>query len=168
MTAPLVIDVAEKRRGLMNSTKKPFLVIATVLFTVMTISVNPAGTQAESAKPMALRGVMDKLGRDMQAITGAISKEEWAVVAELAPKIANHAEPPVAEKMRILAWLGTDAGKFRSHDGQTHESATVMGDAAKSGDGLAVISAFSKVQQSCLICHQSFRKSFLEHFYENR
>ena len=86
----------------MNSTKKPFLVIATVLFTVMTISVNPAGAQAESAKPMALRGVMDKLGRDMQAITGAISKEEWAVVAELAPKIANHAEPPVAEKMRIL------------------------------------------------------------------
>ena len=43
MTAPLVIDVAEKRRGLMNSTKKPFLVIATVLFTVMTISVNQIG-----------------------------------------------------------------------------------------------------------------------------
>lgn len=168
MTAPLVIDVAEKRRGLMNSTKKPFLVIATVLFTVMTISVNPAGAQAESANPMALRGVMDKLGRDMQAITGAISKEEWAVVAELAPKIANHAEPPVAEKMRILAWLGTDAGKFRSHDGQTRESATAMGDAAKRGDGLAVISAFSKVQQSCLGCHQSFRKPFMEHFYENR
>lgn len=169
MTAPLVIDVAEKRRGLMNSTKKPFLVISAVLFTVMTISATPVGAQTEKpAKPMALRGVMDKLGRDMQAITGAISKEEWAVVVELAPKIANHAEPPVAEKMRILAWLGTDAGKFRSHDGQTHESATAMGDAAKRGDGLAVISAFSKVQQSCLICHQSFRKPFLEHFYENR
>ena len=80
----------------------------------------------------------------------------------------KRAEPLVAEKMRILAWLGTDAGKFRSHDGQTHESATAMGDAAKRGDGLAVISAFSKVQQSFLICHQSFRKPFLEHFYENR
>jgi hypothetical protein len=45
MTAPLVIDVAEKRRGLMNSTKKPFLVISTVLFTVMTISATPAGAQ---------------------------------------------------------------------------------------------------------------------------
>jgi hypothetical protein len=94
---------------------------------------------------------MDKLGRDMQAITGAISKEEWAVVAELAPKIANHAEPPVAEKMRILAWLGTDAGKFRSHDGQTHESATAMGDAAKRGDGLAVISAFRRYNKAASV-----------------
>ena len=64
---------------------------------------------AEAAKPMALRSVMEKLGRDMQAVTGAISKEEWTLVAELAPKIAKHAEPPLGEKMRILGWLGTDA-----------------------------------------------------------
>ena len=57
---------------------------------------------AEAAKPMALRSVMEKLGRDMQAVTGAISKEEWTLVAELAPKIAKHAEPPLGEKMRIL------------------------------------------------------------------
>lgn len=102
----------------MNSTKKPFLVIATVLFTVMTISVNPAGAQAESAKPMALRGVMDKLGRDMQAITGAISKEEWAVVAELAPKIANHAEPPVAEKCAFLLGSEPMLGSFAATMGR--------------------------------------------------
>lgn len=66
-----------------------------------------AGLGAQSAeaakpmasKPMALRSVMEKLGRDMQAVTGAISKEEWTLVAELAPKIAKHAEPPLGEKM---------------------------------------------------------------------
>lgn len=123
---------------------------------------------AEAAKPMALRSVMEKLGRDMQAVTGAISKEEWALVAELAPKIAKHAEPPLSEKMRILGWLGTDAGKFRDFDGHVHDAATAMGDAAKRGDGQAVITAFSKTQQNCLACHQSFRQSFVEQFYGKR
>ena len=123
---------------------------------------------AEAAKPMALRSVMERLGRDMQAVTGAISKEEWTLVAELAPKIAKHAEPPLGEKMRILGWLGTDAGKFRGIDGQVQGAASAMGDAARRGDGQAVIAAFSKTQQSCLACHQSFRRSFVEQFYGSR
>ena len=123
---------------------------------------------ADDAKPMALRGVMQQLGRDMQAVTGAISQEHWALVARLAPKIASHAEPPLSEKMRILAWLGTDAGKFRGFDEQVHQAADAMGAAAKRGDGQAVIQDFAKVQQSCLACHQNFRKSFQEHFYEKR
>ena len=123
---------------------------------------------AEAAKPMALRSVMERLGRDMQAVTGAISKEEWTLVAELAPKIAKHAEPPLGEKMRILGWLGTDAGKFRGFDGQVQDAASAMGDAAKRGDGQAVIAAFSKTQQRCLACHQSFRQSFVEQFYGSR
>ena len=123
---------------------------------------------AEAAKPMALRSVMERLGRDMQAVTGAISKEEWTLVAELAPKIAKHAEPPLGEKMRILGWLGTDAGKFRGIDGQVQGAASAMGDAARRGDGQAVIAAFSKTQQSCLACHQSFRQSFVEQFYGSR
>ena len=110
---------------------------------------------------------MEKLGRDMQAVAGAISKEDWALVAELAPEIANHAEPPMSEKVRILAWLGADAGKFRGFDGQVHDAASSMGEAAKRGDGQTVIVDFARVQQSCLACHQGFRKSFQEYFYKN-
>ena len=144
------------------------------LFTValsvaLAITATGLGAQSvEATKPMALRTVMEKLGRDMQAVTGAISKEEWALVAELAPKIAKHAEPPLGEKMRILGWLGTDAGKFRGIDGQVQGAASAMGDAARRGDGQAVIAAFSKTQQSCLACHQSFRRSFVEQFYGSR
>lgn len=126
------------------------------------------GAPAEMAKPLALRSVMDKLGRDMQAVTGAISKEDWALVATLSPKIASHAGPPLPEKVRILAWLGGDSVKFRGFDGQAHEAATAMGEAAKRSDGQAVIAAFAKVQQSCLGCHQSFRQPFVEHFYGRR
>ena len=146
---------------------RPFFTV--LLSVILATFATALGAQSvEAAKPMALRTVMERLGRDMQAVTGAISKEEWALVAELAPKIAKHAEPPLAEKMRILAWLGTDAGKFRGFDGQVQDAATAMGDAAKRNDGQAVIAAFSKAQQSCLACHQSFRGSFIQHFYEQR
>ncbi len=123
---------------------------------------------AEPAAPMALRNIMVQLGRDMQAVVGAISTEDWTQVVHLAPEIAWHPEPPLSEKMRILTWLGTDAGRFRGFDGEVHDAAVAMGEAATRGDGQAVITAFAKVQQGCLACHQSFRKPFTEHFYGTR
>ncbi len=149
----------------MNTFHKSISMIAAAVVALAGSAMAENGAPAEREKPLALRSVMDKLGRDMQAVTGAISKEDWALVATLAPKIASHAEPPLPEKVRILAWLGGDAGKFRGFDGQAHEAATAMGEAAKRSDGQAVIAAFAKVQQSCLGCHQSFRQPFVEHFY---
>lgn len=153
----------------MNTFHKSILMIAAAAVVALAGSATAEnGAPAEMAKPLALRSVMDKLGRDMQAVTGAISKEDWALVAALAPQIASHAEPPLSEKVRILAWLGGDVRKFRGFDGQAHEAATAMGEAAKRSDGQAVIAAFAKVQQSCLGCHQSFRQPFVEHFYGRR
>lgn len=74
----------------------------------------------------------------------------------------------MSEKVQILTWLGTEAGRFRSFDIQVHDAATAMGEAAKRSDGQGVITAFSRTQQSCLACHQSFRQPFLEHFYGAR
>lgn len=116
------------------------------------------------AKPMVLRGVMQQLDRDMQAVTAAIAREDWPRVAELAPRIGEHPAPPLGEKLRILAWLGTDAGQFRSFDTGVRETSKAMGDAAARGDGEAVIAGFAKVQQACLGCHQAFRKPFVQHF----
>lgn len=63
---------------------------------------------------------------------------------------------------------GADATKFRNFDAQTHEAALAMKLAAASSDGKAVIQSFAHVQESCLGCHQAFRKPFVEHFYGAR
>ncbi|WP_417544252.1 cytochrome c [Marinobacter sp.] len=131
---------------------------------VMALLATAATLRAESAEPLALQGVMQQLGRDMQTVAGAIATEDWGTVAERAPKIARHAEPPITEKLRILNWVGSDAGKFRGFDGEVHDAATAMEEAAMRGDGKAVIKAFSKVQLSCLGCHQNFREPFIKHF----
>lgn len=153
----------------MNRTTRFLSTFALALPAIWMSAGHPAPARAaEPEQPMALRGVMQQLGRDMQAVTGAISKEDWAVVADLAPRIAQHEQPPAREKLRILGWLGSDAGKFRSLDGEVEQAATALGEAAGRADGPGVIAAFAKTQQSCLACHQEFRGSFIQHFYEQR
>ena len=123
-------------------------------------------TQAASpAKSMALRAVMKSLGRNMQTMTDAISKEDWAVVAETASKIAHHAEPPPPERRLIIDWLGSNSETFEALDEQTHEAAQAVREAAEGGDDQKVIETFARLQNSCLACHQRFRKPFVEHFY---
>jgi len=148
-----------------NDTPARRLPAATLLLLALLGASALQAHTGEEAPPMALRGAMQKLGQDMQAVTGAIAVEDWAKVAELAPGIADHAEPPPAEKVRIITWLGADAGRFRGFDAEAHEAATAMGAAAARGDGTAVIAAFARVQAGCLGCHQGFRKAFIGHFY---
>lgn len=123
------------------------------------------GARAEPPAPdPALRGVMQQLGRDMQTVAGAIATEDWALVVSTAPAIARHPQPPAGEKLRILGWLGGNAGKFRGYDGQVHAAATALGAAAAQADGEAVIAAFASTQRACLQCHREFRAAFVAHF----
>lgn len=128
----------------------------------------PAAAQTPSPEPLALRKIMQGLGRDMEAVTGAISREDWTAVAKLAPRIAKHAQPPAGEKLRILAFAGSNASAFRAHDERTHDAALALHKAAVEGDGRSVIASFATLQSTCLACHQAFRSSFVEHFYGTR
>lgn len=120
------------------------------------------------AKPLALRKIMQDLGRNMQNITDGISREDWEMVKKIAPLIADHPQPPLTEKFRILSFFGADAGKFKGYDGETHQAAQALEQAAARSDGQSVIASFAALQNSCLACHQSLRKPFLEHFYGQR
>jgi len=125
-------------------------------------------TRAQAAEPLALRKVMRDLGSNMQTITDGISRGDWEQVEKTAPLIADHPQPPLAEKMRIMRFMGGDMGKFKAHDSETHAQAQAVGKAAKAGDGAGVILAFQKLQTSCYDCHREFRKPFVEHFYGTR
>ncbi len=152
----------------MSVTRTPLAAMASLLLSLAILAPTARSQTPPAAQPLALRSIMEQLGRDLQSVVDAIAKEDWAAVAALAPKIAKHPEPPPPEKVRILSWLGADAGKFRNHDVQSHDAALVMGDAAARADGNAVIDAFANVQRSCLACHQNFRKGYLDHFYGKR
>lgn len=136
------------------------LAVTAILFSLLTFTA-----PVQAAEPLAFQGVMKDLGKHMQTIAGAIAYEDWERVARTAPLIAAHPQPPIAEKARILSFVGSNLGKFKSFDMQTHEAAHEMEHVAHEKNGEQVIAAFQKVQASCLACHQTFRKPFAEHFY---
>lgn len=118
-----------------------------------------------AAEPLAMRGIMKDLGKNMQAVVDGLSREDYATVEKAALAIADHPKSPVDEKMRVMAYVGTNAPRFKALDGETHEHATALAKASKAGNGEDAIAAFHKLQSSCLACHQTFRKPFKEHFY---
>lgn len=136
----------------------------TVISAVL-IAITPTWA-AEDAEPQELRKIMQKLGEDMQIITDGISREDWVLVAETAPSIANHSQPSATERMRILSFLGSDASAFRNHDKQVQQAALQLEKAAEGQNGTEVIAAFATLQNRCLACHQEFRRPFTEHFYD--
>lgn len=131
----------------------------------ITLALPLLAINAQAAEPLAFQGVMKDLGKHMQTITGAIANEDWMLVAQTAPLIAAHPQPPVTEKARIFAYIGSNMGKFKDFDRQTHEAAHELKHAADEKNGLQVINAFQKLQAGCLGCHQNFRAAFIEHFY---
>ena len=134
---------------------------------VYLIALGCAGLPVASlaAEPLALQGIMKEMGRNMQRIVDGLSREDYALVEKAALAIVEHPQPTFGEKMRILGFVSGDAPRFKSFDGETHDNATALANAAHSGEGEGVIAAFHKLQSSCLGCHQTFRRQFVAHFH---
>lgn len=142
--------------------------VAAVALMMVAGSLLPAADAADApdrTAPMALTTIMRDLGHDMQGATDGIAREDWPAVATVATRIADHPQPPLAEKLRILAFVGKDTSHFRGYDQQAHDAAQQLAMAAQRQDGIAAITAFANVQSACLGCHQQFRKPFREHFH---
>ena len=132
---------------------------------LLAVGVFTPAMAADPPEPMALTKIMQDLGTDMQGITHAMLLEDWPTVEKLATQVSAHPEPPMLEKVRILAYLGTDAGRFRGYDKQAHDAALLLAQAAQRKDGTAAIAGFAKVQAACLGCHQNFRRPFQARFH---
>lgn len=120
---------------------------------------------SSAAEPLVLQGIMKGMGRNMQVIVDGLSREDYATVEKAARAIADHPQPPIGEKMRILGFVGGNTPRFKAFDGETHANAMAVVSATKSGKGEDAIAAFHRLQSSCLACHQAFRKPFVAHFY---
>ncbi len=127
-----------------------------------------AETTPDAVKPLALRGVMQEMERQMQTIAQAIVSKNWPSVEQATSLIADHPEPPLGEKLRIFAFMGTDLPRFKGYDNRTHEAALAVGQAAKDKDGVEVAARFRILQARCNACHDEFRKPFVAHFYGTR
>lgn len=152
----------------MNARRLSGFIVAAGLFFGASSGVALSETGTEAAKELALRGIMKEMGGNMQVITDGISREDWALIERTAPLIADHPQPPLSEKMRIIAFMGSDMGRFKGYDAETHKAAEALKQAAGIQDGPAVIATFQRLQTTCYGCHHDFRGAFLKNFYGTR
>jgi len=136
-------------------------------FLVLWLWASSMAVQSESiaGTTMELRHIMQEMERGMLAITQAIAREEWGAVAARAPFIANHPQPSMGERLRILGYFAAESGRFKQYDSETHRAAMALQESALRRDGAVVIDDFARLQKSCLECHQRYRQKFVEHFY---
>lgn len=103
--------------------KRVALVVLMTILTAISSATCGAEENDSAVKALSLRNIMQELSNNMQIVTDAISREDWEQVAGTALQIANHPQPPIAEKMRILGFAGSNVSNFKSFDKQTHQAA---------------------------------------------
>ncbi len=144
------------------STKQRLLMGLIVVFSMAPVFVQAEETDIE---PLALQKIMSDMGENMQAITAGISAENWQQVEKNAVLIADHPQPPIIDKVRIMSFIGMQMGAFKELDGKTHEAARKLAKTVNSQNGYEIIAAFSELQNTCMACHVKFRQSYVKHFY---
>lgn len=115
-----------------------------------------------------LRRIMRDLDAATQGVVDGVAREEWTQVAEIASRIASHPQPPLAEKLRILALVGRDSARFRGYDEQIREAARSLQEAAKRKEGQVATRALADMQGACQACHATFRGPIQQHYPERR
>lgn len=139
--------------------------VAMLMFALLGAPSGLTAQEDQGDTPMALQSIMEQMGVDLLSLTERMLHQDWPAVAKLAAALANHEEPPLQEKQRILAWLGKEASTFREFDIQVKAEAKQLEAGAHEQDTQAMLASLSQLQQSCVGCHASFRQPYLAHFY---
>lgn len=129
---------------------------------VLASTLVPNAPAAAGDDEVSLRSIMQKLDRDTLRSVSALMAEDWHALDQSASAIADHARPPLTERMRILSALGARAGDFKNYDGVVHDAAISLGEAARAADADAAVESMSTMLRGCVACHSAFREDVLK------
>ena len=136
---------------------KPRHIVSMIFAAMLVASPAFAGDASKNMK-----SVMQQLTKDMQTLFGHIMKDEFEEIEKYAEKVANHDEPPVTHRLRIIGSLGTSFPAFKAHDDNVHINAMALKKAASERNIEGVLSHYAKVTSSCNDCHKEYRKQIQE------
>ena len=125
---------------------------------LVALSIITITLPAYADDPKNFKEVMQRIETDMSKLIGHIMKEEYSDIISTAERVANHDEPPIAQRLRLIAELGTDFTNFKSHDDDVHINSVAMQEAAEKKDIDSVIVSYGKTLQSCNNCHKKYRE----------
>lgn len=104
--------------------------------------------------------IMRGLERDLSTATQALVREDWESVRAAAEAIADHPDPPMSERRRIMARATSrdiPVAEVRATDQEVHKAARELADAARRGDMDDALRHHAEVIRGCVACHDMMR-----------
>ncbi|WP_163140736.1 hypothetical protein [Arhodomonas sp. KWT] len=114
------------------------------------------GLLVGNARGGGLDRVMQAMESDYQALSRALFREDYVEAKKAAERLASHPTPGFAEKLTLLARLGTAAGRFQELDSQVKETARDISSAADARAFDRMATGFERLTDRCLSCHSRF------------
>ena len=126
-----------------------------ILLFSLVFCVSPSSADDD---PKNFKEVMQRISVNMADLVDPILKGEFSKVHKIAERVANHDEPPLMLRVKIIAELGMDFIDFKKYDDEVHMNAVSIQLAAKNKDIDGMITGYGKTMQSCHDCHKKYRK----------
>lgn len=123
-------------------------------------AVRTDGGAGDSITRVALPGlfsIMIGLQADMAKVSRGLWMENLDTVSAGADAVADHPRVPPREFERISDILGADMSRFGAMDGEVHDLAVRLSEAAARGALDEVLAAESDLRRGCVDCHSEFR-----------
>lgn len=128
-----------------------------ILLVPLTLACQAIPPAYAETPPQSLLDIMRQLEADTLRLTSALIVQDWPAAATSATAIAEHPKVPMGERARILSAIGTRAADFRKLDGDVHDAATALAEAAAQGEPARARAAYGEMLDGCISCHQQFR-----------
>lgn len=138
---------------------KFFTLFTAFFLLLLTSTANAQGTPN-------LKMIMIDLEADMEAIVRALNYDDFEAVKTHALEIANHQKPPMAQRKKIMAFLGSEMNGFKSSDAFVHDSAVKVAEAADEQNYAKVVESYGILLGGCVACHTKYRSRVLKHLEE--
>ncbi|PKN56615.1 MAG: hypothetical protein CVU56_15415 [Deltaproteobacteria bacterium HGW-Deltaproteobacteria-14] len=116
-----------------------------------------AAASGANAAPGGLKPLMVGLADRLHALHDGLWREDLGAVGAAATAVAQHPKVSPEERGRIQRTLGEDFPRFAAADGQVHDAAVAIADAAAAKDLDGVVGRLGALEAGCVSCHTQFR-----------
>jgi hypothetical protein len=123
--------------------------IAAVLF------IPAAGMTADA---VTLKSIMQGLRDNLVEISDGLLTDDFEKVSDGATGIAAHPQIPAAQVQLVAAELGAEMPTFKQMDTLVHDLSLEIDAAAQASDRGAAISAYRRMFDGCLACHENYKE----------
>jgi len=124
-------------------------------------------TAQEAPDPTKLKYIMQEMIVNTQLLTKGIFYEDYQQIMQAAKNIADHPEPGLTSKVKLMNYMGKEMVEFKKLDTFVHDTAIKISNAAQQKNMPEIITEYHTLIDGCQSCHTNYKQSVSDLLNEN-